>query len=835
MEGTSGQTYAVIVGISDYQDPQIPDLRFAHRDAEAFASYLRSPAGGSLDDNDIKVLINNQATMAQFAIALDWLWENCKENDEAIIYFSGHGDVEKKSLTQPGFLLCWDSPSKVYMAGGAFPLPMLQEVISTLSTQNKSKVIVITDACHSGKLSGSEIYGAQLTGQNLARQYGNEIKILSCQPNEVSIEGEQWGGGRGAFSYNLVNALYGLADVNNDFSVSLQEVGRYLEDHVTAEVAPVSQVPLVVGNRATPLCTVDGNLLSDIASGKTSQTQLLSPIDSRGLIEDLLADRDTAIKKLYVLFEKSLEEKNFFESTSSLHNHVNDCADAYFEQLIAEPKLTRMHSTIRRNYAAALQDEAQQTMNEWLKTDVSQTLMGGFKGRMTNLPVRIFSEKVKSFPKCLDRAANLLGKDHYMYSTLMSRKYFFEGYLLGNGNRNPNQDIGYKALDAFRQSLQWERELPVTYLQMSQVFGYQLLEPDSMELYANKAMESYPNWILPYTSLAFNFSQKYKMFDRAKPYLDQALLIDSSSAKAWNCIGVYHVWKRENNEAEYAFKRTILLDSTFADAYNNLGLVYNNSRRFDEAEEMLKKSIQLDSTNALPLNTLGFLYNNTGRYQEAEIVLKRAIGLNPIFAEAHLNLGNTYYFSERYDEAENSFSDVIHLDSTFTMAWGNLGAILKIMERYDDAEKCLLIAIRIDTTFWQARANLSIVYNKQKLWEKSADMARRALIQAPGVPTLHDILGIAYFHLPAFYDKARSSLNKAKELNENYPDTYFHLAIIEIYEGHVDEAWANIEQGFERGVGFGQITFENLNADPDYDLLRQDPRWETLLEKYQEK
>ncbi|MDO8368703.1 MAG: hypothetical protein Q7T20_18030 [Saprospiraceae bacterium] len=47
--GTAGAglrpvTYAVVVGISDYQDKDIPDLRFADRDAEAFANFLRSPA-----------------------------------------------------------------------------------------------------------------------------------------------------------------------------------------------------------------------------------------------------------------------------------------------------------------------------------------------------------------------------------------------------------------------------------------------------------------------------------------------------------------------------------------------------------------------------------------------------------------------------------------------------------------------------------------------------------------------------------------------------------------------------------------------------------------------
>jgi len=138
----NGNTYAVVVGISDYQDDGIPDLNYADDDALAFAGFLQSAAGGSLDEDHLKVLINEEATVAQFAIALDWLWEIVKENDKVIIYFSGHGDVERKSLTQPGFLLCWDAPARVYMAGGTFALPMLQEVISTLSVQNKAKVIV---------------------------------------------------------------------------------------------------------------------------------------------------------------------------------------------------------------------------------------------------------------------------------------------------------------------------------------------------------------------------------------------------------------------------------------------------------------------------------------------------------------------------------------------------------------------------------------------------------------------------------------------------------------------------------------------------------------------
>ena len=39
-----GETYAVVVGISDYQDESIPDLKYAHKDAEAFTNFLRTDA-----------------------------------------------------------------------------------------------------------------------------------------------------------------------------------------------------------------------------------------------------------------------------------------------------------------------------------------------------------------------------------------------------------------------------------------------------------------------------------------------------------------------------------------------------------------------------------------------------------------------------------------------------------------------------------------------------------------------------------------------------------------------------------------------------------------------
>ncbi|MBK7305020.1 MAG: caspase family protein, partial [Saprospiraceae bacterium] len=184
---------------------------------------------------------NEKATVAQFAMALDWLMEVVKENDQVILSFSGHGDVEKKTITQPD-ICCVGMLHQSLFSRRCLSPSYVQDIISTLSAQNKAKVVVIP--MHAVQENWQE-FGRRFSNyrsQSEAKQYANEIKILSCQPNEYRIEGEQWGGGRGAFSYHLVDALYGMPDGNNDLLVNLQEAGRYIEDHESAEVAPSQSV-----------------------------------------------------------------------------------------------------------------------------------------------------------------------------------------------------------------------------------------------------------------------------------------------------------------------------------------------------------------------------------------------------------------------------------------------------------------------------------------------------------------------------------------------------------------------------------------------------------------
>ncbi|MBS4012133.1 MAG: hypothetical protein KGZ97_00025 [Bacteroidetes bacterium] len=63
----------------------------------------------------------------------------------------------------------------------------------------------------------------------------------------MSLEGPDWGGGRGLFSYHLVNGLAGKADMDEDGVVDLNEISFYVKNKVKKEASPSPQNPVVTG------------------------------------------------------------------------------------------------------------------------------------------------------------------------------------------------------------------------------------------------------------------------------------------------------------------------------------------------------------------------------------------------------------------------------------------------------------------------------------------------------------------------------------------------------------------------------------------------------------
>ncbi len=481
----SAVTRAVVIGISDYREPLIPDLKFADRDAEAFASWLRSTAGMGLPDSNLVFLKNKGATTAQMIVSLDWLIEKSAPGDRAFIYFSGHGDVERVTKFQRGYLLSHDSPPAVYGAG-AFSLNYLQDILSTLSEKNV-QAFVITDACRAGKLAGSSVGGAQATATQLSQQFANEIKVLSCQPDEFSLEGEQWGGGRGCFSYHLEDALYGFADGNGDATVDLLELRRYLEDNVSREAAPQNQLPMVAGPVKTVVAAVRPDAVAARKAEKGNRATPFRAVDNRGMEDRLLEKMDTSDQRIYAQFLAAVD-------SGFLMKPAGRSADDYFKMLLERPAMAALHGAMKRKLAAALMDEGQTIINKVLRTD-PQVLDNIFANRV----------KYDHLPAYFERATEILGERHYAWRDLKAKEFYFRAMTFRLENY-PDSSAEWRSTERRKwlgKSLERDSSSAVVFYELGKTY-----EGHSKERigYYKKAASLARGWALIYHELGLNTS-----------------------------------------------------------------------------------------------------------------------------------------------------------------------------------------------------------------------------------------------------------------------------------------------------------------------------------------
>jgi len=236
---SAGDRWAVVVGISDYRDSDIVPLAYADDDARSFRDFLVSDAAGlgGFNPENVILLLNDAATTFNIRTALrEWLGR-ATEDDLVVIYFAGHGAPHP---TRPDelYLLTHDTEAG-NLAGSAFPMEDVQEVIGRLDARH---ILVFTDACHSagvggqvGRRAGADNRINAIFRDQLHATSTTEFVFTASEVNQLSQEGTRWGGGHGVFTWALMEALAGEADLDEDRIVRLGEMMEWTRDRVQDE------------------------------------------------------------------------------------------------------------------------------------------------------------------------------------------------------------------------------------------------------------------------------------------------------------------------------------------------------------------------------------------------------------------------------------------------------------------------------------------------------------------------------------------------------------------------------------------------------------------------
>jgi hypothetical protein len=246
----SGQKYALIIGISRYQNSSaIPNLEYADMDAKSVYEFLQQPAAGGFSRENMLLLSNENATLASIRQALTNFVARASTNDLLLIFFAGHGAPDGFA-PQNLYVITHDTQVQ-NMPATALPMPQL---LSYVEQNIKSKrVILLMDACHSAGLSAE---GMRDLPNNLANQYLEQLLykeegravITSSDVNEKSQESKKWGNGHGVFTYYLLEGLKGRADSNQDRLVSVGELFRYIRQKVRLDTNFLQNPRMLTGS-----------------------------------------------------------------------------------------------------------------------------------------------------------------------------------------------------------------------------------------------------------------------------------------------------------------------------------------------------------------------------------------------------------------------------------------------------------------------------------------------------------------------------------------------------------------------------------------------------------
>jgi len=227
--------FAVVVGIARYSDTAggITSLQFADRDAQDFRDFLLSPDGGSFSKDNIRLLLNDDATSQNVRSALFTFLTKAQPQDEVVLYIAGHGAPDPNDPRNL-YLLTYDTKIDD-MGGTAFPMYQLQDVFTRVI--KAKRVVTFADTCHSYGFSGASVHGKK--SNNLVNQYlshfandSDRAVITASDISQLSYESDKWGGGHGVFTFFLLKGLHGEADYNKDGTVTAGELFAYIHDSV---------------------------------------------------------------------------------------------------------------------------------------------------------------------------------------------------------------------------------------------------------------------------------------------------------------------------------------------------------------------------------------------------------------------------------------------------------------------------------------------------------------------------------------------------------------------------------------------------------------------------
>jgi TolB-like protein/Tfp pilus assembly protein PilF/class 3 adenylate cyclase len=245
-------------------------------------------------------------------------------------------------------------------------------------------------------------------------------------------------------------------------------------------------------------------------------------------------------------------------------------------------------------------------------------------------------------------------------------------------------------------------------------------------------------------------------------------------------------------KARAAALRALQIDDSLGEAHTSLGLINTYSRQFREAEKEYKRGIDLNSNYPTAHHWYSVYLLMQGRLDEAMAEIKRAQELDPLSRVIGDQLAICYFLKGDLNAGIEQCRKIIELDPNYPRAHGHLG--------------------------W--------AYLKQgREQEAMAELQTGVEVSGRGSQEL-GFLGYGYGALGK-RTEAMAVLTELKERYARRESLALYIAAVYAGLGDKDQAFAWLERDFQARTG----TLNVIVFRPNYDTLREDPRFADLLRR----
>ena len=228
----------IVVGVGQFRESGIPSVKYAARDAEAMATYLKSIGG--IAPERVRTLVDSHAFKHDLTEVLEeWLPKHVDSTTVVYISVTGRGVVQPTT----GAVSIMPFDGTATSGAPLYSLRRLQESLAKLPIQH---AVVMLD------LSLEPVLGTEATGAKapLWEQEGSgKVEIMWMIGNRSVQEAHNYDKGRhGLFTYQLLKGLGGEADLDMNGTILAGE----LCVHTKGQVLKMAREQY--GNKQEPLC-----------------------------------------------------------------------------------------------------------------------------------------------------------------------------------------------------------------------------------------------------------------------------------------------------------------------------------------------------------------------------------------------------------------------------------------------------------------------------------------------------------------------------------------------------------------------------------------------------